>query len=59
MVTTTRNNVTTVLATNIGHHPFGPVKNLTYGNGRSLSQFLDPAYRPTHRFDGGFFESLA
>lgn len=37
----------TVLATDIKYHPFGPVNTLTYGNGQSLSQAVDTAYRHT------------
>lgn len=38
---------TTVLASDITYYPFGPVSNLNYGNGLSLNQSLDTAYRPT------------
>lgn len=38
---------TRTLASNITHAPFGPVEDLTYGNGRSLNQPLDSAYRLT------------
>jgi YD repeat-containing protein len=41
----TRNGVTEVIATGIQHAPFGPVTALTYGNGKTLAQTWDSAYR--------------
>jgi RHS repeat-associated protein len=41
----TRNGTVTNLATGIAHIPFGPVTALTYGNGLTLAQSLDSAYR--------------
>ncbi|MGD8843270.1 MAG: RHS repeat-associated core domain-containing protein [Gammaproteobacteria bacterium] len=38
---------TAVLADAIQYEPFGPVRQLNYGNGLSLSQALDSAYRLT------------
>ena len=35
------------LADAIGYAPFGPIERLTYGNGLTLSQTLDTAYRMT------------
>lgn len=37
----------TILASNMTYAPFGPVTDFTYGNGKTLSQGLDPAYRFT------------
>jgi RHS repeat-associated protein len=38
---------TTTLASGISYAPFGPVTALTYGNGHTLSQGVDSAYRYT------------
>ncbi|KPJ92849.1 MAG: hypothetical protein AMJ55_09145 [Gammaproteobacteria bacterium SG8_15] len=38
---------TTTLASGISYAPFGPVTALTYGNGHTLSQGVDTAYRFT------------
>lgn len=44
---------TTTLADTISYYPFGDVKALTYGNGKSLSQVLDTAYRVDSRSVSG------
>jgi len=38
-----------ILANNIAYTAFGPVNNLLYGNGKTLSQTLDQAYRLTQQ----------
>jgi RHS repeat-associated protein len=38
---------TTTLASGISYAPFGPVTSMTYGNGHTLSQGVDSAYRFT------------
>jgi RHS repeat-associated protein len=38
---------TTTLASEISYAPFGPVTSMTYGNGHTLSQGVDSAYRFT------------
>ncbi|MHB8744318.1 MAG: RHS domain-containing protein, partial [Sulfuricaulis sp.] len=40
-----RNGSVTTLASGITHAPFGPVTGLTYGNGKTLAQSFDSAYR--------------
>ncbi|VAW80717.1 hypothetical protein MNBD_GAMMA12-855 [hydrothermal vent metagenome] len=35
----------TTLASNILYSPFGPIKSLSYGNGKTLTQVVDQAYR--------------
>ncbi len=40
-----RNGTITNLASGIVHAPFGPVTALSYGNGKTLTQTLDSAYR--------------
>ncbi len=40
-----RNGTLTTLAGAIAHAPFGPVTALSYGNGKTLTQTLDSAYR--------------
>jgi len=42
-------DITTPLATHITHLPFGPVKSLTYGNGKQISRRYDLDYRETGR----------
>lgn len=56
-VTTTSNGTTTVLAQNLAYYPFGPLTNMTYGNGLFLSVWLDDAYRPVLRYAGAYAES--
>ena len=46
-VSTTKDTVTTVLASSISYEPFGPVTALTYGNGLSGSWVYDQDYRIT------------
>lgn len=43
----TINGQTQTLASNIQYAPFGPMTNLTYGNGKALNQTFDTAYRST------------
>ena len=43
----TQNGLSQILASNITYAPFGPVSTLNYGNGLSLNQALDSAYRYT------------
>lgn len=57
-VSTTYNNTTTVLAANIGYHPFGPMAAFGFGNGLSYQAQFDTAYRPTLRADGVYAESI-
>jgi RHS repeat-associated protein len=42
-------DITIPLASNITHLPFGPVKSLTYGNGKQSSRSYDLDYRETGR----------
>ncbi|MCW8994882.1 MAG: DUF6531 domain-containing protein, partial [Psychromonas sp.] len=44
-VALTRGGQSQVLANNIGHLPFGPVKEIIYGNGLSHDLLFDHAYR--------------
>lgn len=44
-VNLTRNGTTQAIASGIQHMPFGPIKALTYGNGKTLTQVWDTAYR--------------
>ena len=55
-VSLTRNGTTRVIASGIQYAPFGPVKSLTYGNGKSLSQTLDTAYRIRSKITSGVLE---
>ncbi|MHB8717207.1 MAG: RHS repeat-associated core domain-containing protein, partial [Sulfuricaulis sp.] len=57
-VSTTYNNTTTVLASNITYYPFGPVAAFGFGNGESYQAQFDNAYRPTVRTDGIYAESI-
>ncbi|MCG6938443.1 MAG: RHS domain-containing protein [Gammaproteobacteria bacterium] len=41
-----RNGIVTPLAANLAYEPFGDVNNLVYGNGLTLTQSRDIAYRP-------------
>jgi RHS repeat-associated protein len=41
----TRNGTIQVIATGIQYAPFGPLTAMTYGNGKTLSQAWDAAYR--------------
>jgi len=52
-VTLTDGTTTTTLASAITYQPFGPVKSLTYGNGKTLSQSHDTAYRVTNQTTAG------
>jgi len=45
-VSLARNGSTTPLAINITYEPFGDVNNMLYGNGLTLNQSKDAAYRP-------------
>jgi RHS repeat-associated protein len=44
-VTLTRNGATQVIASGIQYMPFGPIKAMNYGNGKTLAQTWDSAYR--------------
>ncbi len=44
-VTLTIDGQTQVMAQNVLYEPFGPLKSLQYGNGLTLSQIVDTAYR--------------
>jgi YD repeat-containing protein len=52
----TRNGVTQVVASGIQYAPFGPVTALAYGNGKSLTQTLDTAYRIRSQITPGVLE---
>ena len=56
-VTTTSNGTTTVLAQNLAYYPFGPLTNMTYGNGLPFVAWVDEAYRPVLRYAGAYTES--
>lgn len=47
-VTLSQNGSSTVLASNITYQPFGPLKQLTYGNGIQQSNTYDTAYQPVN-----------
>lgn len=51
--TTTANGQTQTLANNISYLPFGPLTNLTYGNGKVLTQSFDQDYRLTSKHTTG------
>jgi RHS repeat-associated protein len=55
-VTTTDGTTSQTLASTITYEPFGPVNALNYGNGLSLAQALDTAYRLTQQRVTGVFE---
>lgn len=46
-VSLTVNGVTQTLASNLAYAPFGPLTGLAYGNGMTLTQTVDTAYRLT------------
>ena len=50
------NGVSQTLASGITYVPFGPVTNLTYGNGALLTQSFDSAYRMTSQSIPGIYE---
>lgn len=52
-VTTTVNGQTQTLANNISYLPFGPLTNMTYGNGKVLTQTFDQDYRLTSKHTTG------
>ena len=47
-VTLLQNSTSTVLASNIGYQPFGPLNQLTYGNGVQLDKTYNSAYQPSN-----------
>jgi RHS repeat-associated protein len=51
-VSTTFNNVTTLLASNLVYQPFGPVKSFAFGNGQSYSITFDQDYRVVQEASG-------
>ncbi|MDI4650714.1 MULTISPECIES: RHS repeat-associated core domain-containing protein [Pseudoalteromonas] len=44
-----KNNMSTVIATNLDYLPYGPLNYLEYGNGLVLEQSFDRAYRLTNK----------
>jgi RHS repeat-associated protein len=54
-VTALVGGVTTTLASNIVHQPFGPPSNWSYGNGNTYQAYFDTAYQLTLLSDGGYF----
>ncbi len=50
------NGQTRTLASNLGYAPFGPLTNLSFGNGLTLIQTLDSAYRLTGQTTTGVLE---
>ena len=48
--------ITRNLASNILYKPFGPITELTYGNGATLTQNYDQAYRMTAQSTAGIYE---
>jgi len=51
-----QNGQQTTLADNITYTPFGPIKTLTYGNGKTLNQSIDQAYRLSQQNTVGVLE---
>jgi RHS repeat-associated protein len=49
---------TTTLASDISYAPFGPVTSMTYGNGHTLSQGVDSAYRFTDHTVSGALQLI-
>lgn len=52
----TVNGQTRILANALSYAPFGSISGLTYGNGLTLSQSLDSAYRLTAQTTTGVLE---
>jgi len=52
-VTTTFNGETKILASNIGHLPFGPLNTMTYGNGLNYSANYDQDYQLDNQTTSG------
>jgi len=50
------NGQTTILASDIQRAPFGPVTALTFGNGHTLTQSFDTAYRVSAQILPGLYE---
>lgn len=55
-VTTTHNTVTSTLASSADYLPFGPMKSVSYGNGKSLTQTFDLDYRLTDKTTSGIHQ---
>ena len=53
-VTTTEDAITSVVADNIGYLPFGPLTNMTLGNGLTQTRDFDQLYRAASRQVQGF-----
>ena len=53
-VTTTQGTITRVVANNIGYLPFGPLTNITLGNGLVQTRGFDQLYRAASRQMPGF-----
>jgi len=47
-VTLLQSGTSTVLASNMSYQPFGPLNQLTYGNGIQLSKTYNTAYQPSN-----------
>jgi len=55
-VTSNFNGVTQILASNIQYLPFGPLKSLTYGNNKTLTQSFDLSYKLTQKQVSGLLD---
>ncbi len=55
-MTTTASGQTQTIANNISYLPFGPLANLTYGNGKVLTQSFDQDYRLTSKHTTGLYQ---
>jgi RHS repeat-associated protein len=47
-VTLLQSGISTVLASNMSYQPFGPLNQLTYGNGIQLNKTYNTAYQPSN-----------
>ena len=55
-MTTTASGQTQTIANNISYLPFGPLTDLTYGNGKVLTQSFDQDYRLTSKNTTGLYQ---
>jgi RHS repeat-associated protein len=55
-ITTDRNGVVAILAENITHLPFGPLKTMTLGNGLMVNRSFDQLYRMTENSATGILD---
>lgn len=55
-MTTTVSGQTSTVANNISYLPFGPLTDLTYGNGKVLTQSFDQDYRLTSKNTTGLYQ---